>query len=561
MTVLRSLDRCSIESLVSHKNIFKAPYTLFAQKLAELQSHPNVMLIIVDDLRPGIGCYGDILAKTPNIDALARRGIVFNKAYAQQALCGPSRTSFLTSRRPDTTHIYDVHYYWRNHAGNFTTLPQFFKEHGFHTVNAGKVFHPGISSNHNDDQPYSWSEEPYHPSSQAHKQDPVCMSKDGYLHTNIYCPVVVEDQPEKTLPDIQTQKFALDWLHKRSQNPEKEPFFLAIGFHKPHIPLKFPIEYLDMFPIDEVPLVPDNFRPQNVPLVSWNPYNDLRRRYDISQLNVSFPFGPLNDSYARYIRQGYYASVTYIDDLIGDLIKKLDKLFPNTIITLIGDHGWSLGEHDEWSKYSNYEVATRVPFIISLPQVMSAKLHNYGKFKTCNTFTNVSKRKKSKYNSDSHCIYNGVVELVDLFPTLADLAGLPALDRCTDDSKNEMLCTEGVSLAPIINHSSNYSSKLFINKKIAISQYPRPGINPTINPDSDQPKLTETIIMGYTLRSQRYRYTLWLGFNHTSFEVNWQDDYGEELYDHKIDPRETFNLAQKNIYLQKKRKLKRYLNK
>ncbi|XP_068203216.1 iduronate 2-sulfatase isoform X2 [Palaemon carinicauda] len=327
-------------------------------------SHPNILLIILDDLRPTLGCYGDTYAVTPNIDALAQHGVLFTKAYAQQALCGPSRTSFLTSRRPDTTKLYDVHSYWRTHAGNFTTLPQYFKNHGYHTVSFGKVFHPGIVSNHTDDQPYSWSEDPYHPPSQKFKNAPVCPDSDGSLHTNIYCPVEVEKQPGKSLPDIETTRAAVKWLENRSLMGN-QPFFMAVGFHKPHIPLKFPKRFTDFYPIDTVPMPPDDDYSKGLPSVAWNPWNDLRRRDDIKRLNVSFPYGPIPKFYARYIRQGYYAATTYVDSLIGHLLATVKSHFADTIVALLGDHGWSLGEHQEWSKFSNFEVATRVPFIIS----------------------------------------------------------------------------------------------------------------------------------------------------------------------------------------------------
>ncbi|XP_042855305.1 iduronate 2-sulfatase-like [Penaeus japonicus] len=587
--------------------------------------HPNVLLIVVDDLRPSLGCYGDPVALTPNIDALARKGILFTKAFAQQALCGPSRTSFLTSRRPDTTKLYDVHSYWRNHAGNFTTLPQYFKEHGYHTVSAGKVFHPGIVSNKSDDQPYSWSETPYHPPTQAFKQDPVCLGPDGGLYTNIYCPVQVEQQPGGSLPDIQTTEFATSWLQEwalkqeSGNGHEKQPFFLAVGYHKPHIPLKFPLEFLDAYPIANMPLAPNRKRPPGLPTVAWNPWNDLRRRHDINALNVSYPYGPIPDSYARYIRQGYYGATTYTDSLVGDLLGTVSSLFPDTVVALIGDHGWALGEHQEWSKFSNFEVATKVPFIVARLNRQSAPLFNgFSKiFKKTNSiymhpsFDNLqfstlyktqlksrlsdkpemsSFRKKSVWNSSSldnrspH-IHNGLVELVDLFPTLVDLAGISALFPCPDDSRKIKVCTEGSSLSPLIKQIwdldlSPYSNKTqprrtlqggdssktrmkvkaadkLQGKKAAFSQYPRPGLQPSVEPDSDQPRLHEIKVMGYSMRTNRYRYTVWLKFNNVTFLPDWDHIVSEELYDHKVDPDENFNLCRKKVYRHKKKHLKR----
>ncbi|KAK8399420.1 hypothetical protein O3P69_003488 [Scylla paramamosain] len=373
---------------------------------------PNVLLIIVDDLRPVLGCYGDSLAITPNIDALAHDATVFTRAYAQQALCGPSRTSFLTSRRPDTTRLYDVHSYWRKHAGNFTSLPH-------------------------------WSETPYHPPTQAHKQDPVCLGPDGSLHTNIYCPVQVEEQPGGSLPDIETTRYSVSWLKKwaggtavRREAPA-QPFFLAVGYHKPHIPLKFPKQFLDLYPISSVPLAPNRWLPKGLPPVAWNPWNDLRWREDIAALNVSFPYGPLPDFYARYIRQGYYAATSYTDSLIGELLTTVDHLFPDTIIAFIGDHGWALGEHQEWSKFSNFEVSTRVPFIIRNWR----RTHNDTAAHGISQHpqkqdVNLYHPKSAKSSARKPVEYSGLVELVDLFPTLVDLAGLPTLPQCPRDSKS-----------------------------------------------------------------------------------------------------------------------------
>nr|CAD7401951.1 unnamed protein product [Timema poppensis] len=164
------------------------------------------------------------------------------KMMKRQALCAPSRNSLLTSRRPDTLHLYDFYSYWRDVAGNFTTLPQYFKQHGYHTMSVGKVFHPGVSSNWSDDQPYSWSQYPYHPSTQKYKESAVCSNSDGTFGKNIVCPVEVHFQPGKTLPDLQSLQAAMKFLKERQGSDQ--PFLLAVGFHKPHVPLKYPREYL-----------------------------------------------------------------------------------------------------------------------------------------------------------------------------------------------------------------------------------------------------------------------------------------------------------------------------
>ncbi|KAF2364067.1 Sulfatase N-terminal [Trinorchestia longiramus] len=334
--------------------------------------HPNILFIMVDDLRPALGCYGDQLAVTPSLDALSIAGVTFSSAFAQEALCGPSRTSLLTSRRPDSTRIVDAHHYWRDYH-NFTSLPQHFKEHGYYTASAGKIFHPGRCSNYSDDSPYSWSAVPYHPSTQQYKNNRVCGLHKNM--TNIVCPVELEDQPEGTLPDLQTTHYAISflqhWKDRLSQSPtstaagSSQPFFLAVGYHKPHIPLKFPRQFLEMFPLSSVPLPPDPQLPAGLPPVAYNPWNDLRWRDDIAALKLTFPYQAIPNHYSRMIRQAYYAATAYTDLLIGDLLSAAYLLHPDTLVVVMGDHGWSLGEHQEWSKFSNYEVATRVPLLMA----------------------------------------------------------------------------------------------------------------------------------------------------------------------------------------------------
>ncbi|KAB7497465.1 Iduronate 2-sulfatase [Armadillidium nasatum] len=421
---------------------------------------PNVLLLIVDDLRPTINSFGDSFAITPNIDEIAQNGVIFTKAFSQ-----------------------------------------------------------------------------------------------------------VEEQPEGTLPDIQSTNFALNWLRKRYEKSvnfikvQNKPFLLAVGFHKPHIPLKFPQEFLNLYPLEKVPLPSNRFRPKGLPLVAWNPWNDLRRRDDISSLNVSFPFGPIPDFYSKYIRQGYYAATSYTDSLIGPIVALTKQLFPNTIIVFMADHGWSLGEHQEWSKFSNYDVATKVPLIISLPskkwfssQNMIKTLKEIERKSISSSYfkkfvqrfkMNVSNSRNFTYKRQQR--FNDVTELLDVFPTLVDLAGLSALPKCPPNSFNTSLCTEGESLYCILNKKVSRKSE---TKKIpdcprkttAYSQYPRPGVHPTVKPDSDQPRLNETKIMGYSVRTKRFRYTSWIKFNHTTFDVDFSKVYGEELYDHKYDDEENVNL-------------------
>lgn len=493
----------------------------------------NVLLIVADDLRPSLGCYGYEPLITPNIDLLASQSVVFNRTYAQQAICGPSRASFLTSRRPNTTHVYDQHTYWRKKGGNFTTLPQHFKNNGYVTFSVGKIFHPGAASGKTDDYPYSWSFPPYHPSTQQYKMAKVCPGSDGKLYMNIVCPVDVTAMPEKTLPDLQSTQHALQIMHNVSRHPV-QPFFLAVGYHKPHIPLKYPKEYLNLYPLDKVHLAPDPSLPSKLPLVAWNPWADLRKRDDVKMLNVSFPYGPLPKHYQLLVRQSYYAATSYMDDQVGQLLKGLDKhnLSSNTVIAFMGDHGWSLGEHQEWSKYSNFEVATRVPLIIYVPGLTNKGQNLHRKFIFDRNFI----------NNDNYRVTNALVELVDVFPTISELSGIKVPELCPDNDSDIELCTEGTSLLPLIKDTvfNNGASDLKW-KSAAFSQYPRPSDLPQEN--SDQPKLKDIKIMGYTMRTEKYRYIEWVGFDPLTLKTNWTDLHARELYIHDIDPDEDNNVA------------------
>ncbi len=299
--------------------------------------------------------------------------------------------------------------------------------------------------------------------------------QSGKLKRNIFCPVHVKFQPMKTLPDIQSVNVAKQFLRL----PRTQPFFLSVGMHKPHIPLRFPSKFLKFHPLSKFAKPEFNYVPHDLPSVSFNPFNDIRKRDDAKSANISFPFGPIPNDFGMSIRQGYYASVTYIDSLIGRLLEDID--FNNTVIVLIGDHGWSLGNHGAWAKYSNFDVAVRVPMIIYSPD-----------------FRGVNR----------NVAHN--VELLDLFPTLVDLIGLPPLKRCAD--KYETLCTEGKSLQKYFHNHLLHEKETF-----AYSQYPRPSPHPSKIPNSDEPKLHEIKIMGCSVKTNRFRYTLWVGYNSTTF--------------------------------------------
>lgn len=503
---------------------------------------PNILFIVLDDFQPILRSYGNQLINAPNMDNLAGNSVVFNRAYTQQALCGPSRTSFLTSRRPDTIKLWDVHYYWRKSAGNYTTLPQYFKQHGYHTVSFGKIFHPGIVSGKTTDYPYSWSVPPYLPSTQRYKMKKVCPDHQGKLWMNIVCPVNVSTQPEQTLPDIQSTQYALQFIEKQSN--ESQPFFLALGYHKPHIPFKFPQEYLKFYPLDKIKLAKFHTRPRGLPSVAWNPWTDLRERDDVKSLNVSFPYGPIPEHFQKLMIQSYYASVSYVDDLLGQVFAALEKkgLSENTITILTGDHGWALGENQEWSKFSNFEVATRVPLLVSVPGLTGK--HLWGSLKYSSSDKQLLDRPLVQGNQ--YKTSDGLVELVDIFPSLVELAGLPVLKTCPQRSFNITICTEGCSFVPLIKNATSPHTVIKKWKSAAFSQYPRPSLQP--EEDSDQPRAVDSRVMGYSIRTDNQRYTEWIQFYPNNFTVNWSKVYARELYFQDTDSEDHHNLASDPTY-------------
>ncbi|KAH8405956.1 hypothetical protein KR215_000705 [Drosophila sulfurigaster] len=494
---------------------------------ASASSRYNVVMVIFDDLRPALGAYGDVLARTPNLDAFAQGSSIFTRAYSQQqALCAPSRNSLLTGRRPDTLHLYDFYSYWRSFVGNFTTLPQYFKQHGYYTYSCGKVFHPGLSSNNTDDYPLSWSAPAFRPRTEQFMNSPVCPDRNGGVLRKNYliCPVHLQTQPYKTLPDIESVTEALRFIESRKR--QRQPYFLALGFHKPHINFRFPRQFLGHFPLQQFyNYTTDTLKPPEMPDVAWNPYTDVRSRDDFKHANISFPYGPISELQAAQIRQAYYASVAYVDDLFGKLLARLD--LERTVVVVLGDHGWSLGEHAEWAKYSNFEVALRVPLIIRSPEfplTQPRRLHS-------------------------------ITELLDVFPTLVDLAHLPPLPSCNSSSvaREQLTCGEGKSLYPQLQGLG------LAEEHVALSQYPRPGMLPTKHPNSDKPKLRNIKIMGYSLRTDFYRYTLWVRFHAHNFSRDWHNIYGEELYDHRLDAGEELNLVSLTEFNAIRHRLRRQL--
>jgi arylsulfatase A-like enzyme len=440
----------------------------------------NVLFIAVDDLRPELGCYGNTIIKSPNIDRLAQSGLVFNRAYCQQAVCSPSRSSLLTGTRPDTTKVWDLATHFRKAMPDVVTLPQLFKNNGYFVQGMGKIFHHG-----SDDAP-SWSV-PYNsvpnksrastvkfpvdedisfPPSSA-----VAKAKRAKLSKGEQGPAFeATDGPDNALPDGALADNAVAAL--RLMKSRNQPFFLAVGFFKPHLPFVSPKKYWDLYDAAKIPLAPNPFRPKDAPSYAIPDAPELRK-FDGVPADRHLP-----DEYARQLKHGYYAAVSFVDAQVGRVLDELDKLGlrDNTTIILWGDHGWKLGEHDAWSKHTNVENDTWAPLMISVPGL---------KYKGTHT--------------------DALVEFVDVYPTLAELAGWSLPGHL-----------EGTSFKPLLDDPQRPW------KTAAFSQYPRSQ---------------KGGLMGYTMRTDRYRFTRWVQ----------RDDHAKvdavELYDHQTDPQENTNIA------------------
>lgn len=446
----------------------------------EFAKKRNVLFIAVDDLKPAIAAAGDRYAKTPNIDALAQRGTVFTRAYCQQAVCSPSRSSLLTGRRPDSTKVYDLVTHFRKALPDVVTLPQYFQSHGYYAHGVGKIYHGGY------DDPPSWSVpwegtkgKSYGPeglSIQAKAKANEKANEKSKSKNQDKARGPAFEAPEvddATLNDGWTAERAIAILKERAVGDK--PFFLAVGFVKPHLPFVAPKKYWDLYDPDRLPVVPqDATAPKDAPAFAATSWGELRAYEGIPKT------GEVPRETAARLIHGYYAAVSYMDAQLGRVLGALRDhgLDDNTVVILWGDHGWHLGDHGMWCKHTNYEQATRAALVMSVPGQKAVG-------RTCER----------------------LVEFVDIYPTLADVCGLP-----------QPLGVEGFSFSPLLDEPSRPW------KVAAFSQYPR-GSKET-GP-----------LMGYAVRTDRYRYVEWRKRESESNVL------ARELYDLKADAGETANIA------------------
>ena len=370
---------------------------------ASAADRPNVLLICVDDLKPLLGCYGNDVVQSPAIDRLAARGVRFDRAYCNQAVCAPSRNALLTGRRPQSLGIYDLGTNFRHAAPDVVTLPQHFKAHGYRSEGLGKIFHVG-HGNHNDGA--SWSVPHFNAevvqyalsasraSSGVTREESRFQNLDPGRATTLPrgAPFEMAEVPDNAYPDGALADEAIRRLQAAAQRPN-QPFFIAVGFVKPHLPFCAPKKYWDLYDRASFEPHPNQSPPAGAPDFAPTTWGELRQYRDIPAE------GDLPHDLQRTLIHGYHAATSYMDAQLGRVIAALDdaRLADNTIIVLWGDHGWHLGDHGQWCKHSNYEQATRIPLLVITPGVTAANSHT-----------------------------EALVESVDLYPTLCELAGLPA---------------------------------------------------------------------------------------------------------------------------------------
>ncbi len=420
--------------------------TAFFQGKGAPEAPPNVLFIIADDLSTTLSCYGAEGVITPNLDKLARRGRQFNRAYCQASLCNPSRTSILTGRYPHQTRILTNPPHFRGIYPRISTLPQHFKANGYHTVAIGKIFHNWGQSLQGD--PESWSE-PETNHWAAHYHDWYVPGRPYQMHFDLKKGPAVqcEEAPDEAYVDGRIANTAINKLRELKETP----FFLAVGFWKPHLPFNPPKKYWSLYDREALPPVRYPGPVEGVPELAYVNSNEARSYTDVPRE------GPIPPAQKLELRHGYLAAISYLDAQVGKVVDELDRLglSENTVIVFLSDHGYHAGEHGQFGKWTNFEIGARVPLIIATPEMAKAGTPS-----------------------------NSIVELVDLYPTLLGLAGMPL-----PDGGKELA---GLSLIPLLDDPEASV------KTTAISQITRPlGAGPDYE------------IIGSSIRGEQFRYNIW----------------------------------------------------
>eukprot|EP00041_Stephanoeca_diplocostata_P023115 m.562163 g.562163 ORF g.562163 m.562163 type:complete len:538 (+) comp22220_c0_seq11:210-1823(+) len=490
---------------------------LIASTTCIVAAKKHILFLAADDMRPEMSPYGHSYMNTPNFQGLADDGFVFRRCFVQQALCAPSRTVLLTGRRPDTSRVWTIGPYFRHTTGrNWTTLPQFFKQHGYRAIGHGKIFHEGNASGWplDQDQEFgSWSVPYFHPTdvyNKFNKSNPNPSPGQAMApNSNIGI-----DEPWETFNDAKSALRAIEWINNASSYDE--PFFLAVGFHRPHIPYVYPKEFEYT---GDVSFPPQDYAiTKDIPPCAphdWtgegNHYLDLHRikpsivAHDFQQ-NLSSLCAAVPLTKQAEMKRSYYSCIQYIDHLVGQLVNalKTQSLYEETTIIFWGDHGYKLGEHCDWFKHDNYEDSTRIPVLV--------------------------KPAGSAYRANAMLAPRGsiieqLVEEIDIFPSLIELVGLTTP---TD--------LQGKSWVPLLSDTTQPG------KDIVFSQYPHYS------------QAHKTPVMGYSMRTHEFRYTEWIRFScntmhpmsdcssDASAKPQWGHLIGTELYNHTGDPSNSFGV-------------------
>jgi len=466
----------------------------------------NILFIVVDDLRLNIAAYGSSFMHTPHMDTLAAQGMLFQRAYVQYSFCAPSRNSFMTGRRPDATQAWSFRDHFREVGvgDKWTSMPQYFKNHGYTVFGTGKLFHPGLPPSF--DATLSWDEFNWPggctgntngwPVLEPNVKNVVCVVTSGNCNNKTGA-IVAQDSNGTRWCAIDTTKLknpladdlvvtaAVDYLERAVK--QSKPFFIGVGFHKPHLPFAFPKEFGELYPTKVAPPA-HNLPPKGMPLCAWHEGN-FNNLWD----------APCKDP-SEY-RRAYYSAVSYTDSNIGKVLAKLDSLkqTTSTAVILIGDHGWQLGEMNEWRKMTNFELGVRVPLLFRVPW------------------------KPASLGVKSPAL----VEAVDLFPTMVSLAGLPPVPS------NETL--QGFDISPLLDdptkqlksYAFSQFAKQFVRSKELKEQVAWGECTKCNRSDID--------VHGYSVRSDEWRYTEWVSWNKTSLRPIWSEVVGRELYNHSGD--------------------------
>lgn len=440
--------------------------------ICDESARPNVLFIAVDDMRAELGCYGGDHVLSPNIDRLAENGTKFTRAYCQQAVCNPSRASLLTGLRPETLGIWDLPTHFRQKLPDVVTLPQLFKQNGYFAQDIGKIFHNWRQDDYKGDAP-SWSV-PAVMHYASHGSDDPKVEGEIPPELSMVPRTEMRNVPDDAYFDGRVANLAIEALGGLSE--KDDPFFLAVGFWKPHAHFNAPKKYWDLYERKRINPPANPNPPKNVPEIALHDSREILRGF-----KQRFDGKPTADE-VLVLRHGYLAAISYVDAQIGRVLSELDRLElrNNTVVVFWSDHGFHLGEHGLWAKTSNFELDARVPLIFDVPEMSGSR----------------------------EC--KQVVELLDLYPTLVDLCGIDAPGHL-----------EGKSLVPLLNDPDKST------ESVARTWHPRPAY-PSSGEDPDA--------MGYSIRTDRFRYTQWRNF--ATGEV-----LASELYDHDEDAAETVNLS------------------